>query len=650
VRSIFRLFRYLRPYRWQAIVALVLLLGMVGSDLLIPRLTQRIIDEGIATGDLRVVLTTSLLMLAAALLAALFALGNNFFSVRVAQSFAHDVRSGLVRRVQSFSFGNLDELRTGGLITRSTSDVHMVQMIVMMSLRILTRAPIWIIGAVAMLIITSPQLALMMAAFVPIIVLFVYWFARKAQPMFAWVQERLDRLNTVLQENLAGVRVVKSFVRERREIERFDDANLSLMNQSIRIMRLVAILLPTMMMILNLGVAGAIWIGGTSTMAGGMTVGQVVASINYLMFAMFPLMMLAGMLGPIAAANASARRILEVLDASPAVAERPEAQPLRNPVGRIAFEDVSFGYGADGAEPVLSGVSFVAEPGETVAILGATGSGKSTLIHLIPRFYDVTGGRVTFDGSDVRDLTISSLRESVGVALQEAVLFGGTVRENVTYGRPDATDEELRAACDAAQALEFVESLPEDFDTVIGQRGVTLSGGQRQRLAIARALVVQPKVLILDDSTSAVDIETEVKLQDALDRLIADSKHATTRFIVAQRISTVLLADKILVLDKGRIESCGTHAKLLEASPIYAEIFLSQLGAGTGGSSHSELPNRQLGAGTGGSSHSELPNRQLGAGTGGSSRSELPNRPLSAGPEGNSLGELRSYPPTEGGE
>ncbi len=650
MRSIFRLFRYLRPYRWQAIVALVLLLGMVGSDLLIPRLTQRIIDEGIATGDLRVVLTTSLLMLAAALLAALFALGNNFFSVRVAQSFAHDVRSGLVRRVQSFSFGNLDELRTGGLITRSTSDVHMVQMIVMMSLRILTRAPIWIIGAVAMLIITSPQLALMMAAFVPIIVLFVYWFARKAQPMFAWVQERLDRLNTVLQENLAGVRVVKSFVRERREIERFDDANLSLMNQSIRIMRLVAILLPTMMMILNLGVAGAIWIGGTSTMAGGMTVGQVVASINYLMFAMFPLMMLAGMLGPIAAANASARRILEVLDASPAVAERPEAQPLRNPVGRIAFEDVSFGYGADGAEPVLSGVSFVAEPGETVAILGATGSGKSTLIHLIPRFYDVTGGRVTFDGSDVRDLTISSLRESVGVALQEAVLFGGTVRENVTYGRPDATDEELRAACDAAQALEFVESLPEDFDTVIGQRGVTLSGGQRQRLAIARALVVQPKVLILDDSTSAVDIETEVKLQDALDRLIADSKHATTRFIVAQRISTVLLADKILVLDKGRIESCGTHAKLLEASPIYAEIFLSQLGAGTGGSSHSELPNRQLGAGTGGSSHSELPNRQLGAGTGGSSRSELPNRPLSAGPEGNSLGELRSYPPTEGGE
>jgi len=650
VRSIFRLFRYLRPYRWQAIVALVLLLGMVGSDLLIPRLTQRIIDEGIATGDLRVVLTTSLLMLAAALLAALFALGNNFFSVRVAQSFAHDVRSGLVRRVQSFSFGNLDELRTGGLITRSTSDVHMVQMIVMMSLRILTRAPIWIIGAVAMLIITSPQLALMMAAFVPIIVLFVYWFARKAQPMFAWVQERLDRLNTVLQENLAGVRVVKSFVRERREIERFDDANLSLMNQSIRIMRLVAILLPTMMMILNLGVAGAIWIGGTSTMAGGMTVGQVVASINYLMFAMFPLMMLAGMLGPIAAANASARRILEVLDASPAVAERPEAQPLRNPVGRIAFEDVSFGYGADGAEPVLSGVSFVAEPGETVAILGATGSGKSTLIHLIPRFYDVTGGRVTFDGSDVRDLTISSLRESVGVALQEAVLFGGTVRENVTYGRPDATDEELRAACDAAQALEFVESLPEDFDTVIGQRGVTLSGGQRQRLAIARALVVQPKVLILDDSTSAVDIETEVKLQDALDRLIADSKHATTRFIVAQRISTVLLADKILVLDKGRIESCGTHAKLLEASPIYAEIFLSQLGAGTGGSSHSELPNRQLGAGTGGSSHSELPNRQLGAGTGGSSRSELPNRPLSAGPEGNSLGVLRSYPPTEGGE
>ncbi len=579
--SIAKLLRFVRPYRLYAAVALVLLLGMVASDLLIPRLTQRIIDQGIVSGDLRIVLTTALMMLGAALLAALFALGNNYFSVRVAQHVAHDVRSALVRKVQSFSFANLDELRTGKLITRSTSDVHAVQMIVMMSLRILTRAPIWILGSSVMLILTSPRLALMMAAFVPVIVLFVTWFARKAQPMFTWVQERLDRLNTVLQENLAGVRVVKAFVRERHEIERFEGANVELMEKNIRIMRLVAILLPTMTVVLNLGVAGAVWFGGTATLAGGMTVGQVVASINYLMFALFPLMMLAAMVAPIAAADASAARILEVLDAEAKVTERAGARPLSDPSGRIAFEEVSFGYAADGGEPVLSDVSFIAEPGETVAILGATGSGKSSLIHLIPRFYDVTGGRVTFDGVDVRDLRLHALRSNIGIALQEAVLFGGTVRENVTYGRPDASGEEIRAACEAAQALEFIESLPNGFETDIGQRGVALSGGQRQRLAIARALVVKPKVLILDDSTSAVDIETEVRLQDALDRLIADSENATTRFIVAQRISTVLLADKILVLDRGRIESCGPHAELIERSPIYNEIYRSQLGGVT---------------------------------------------------------------------
>ena len=595
MRSIGKLLRFVKPYRVQAIIALTLLLGMVASDLLIPRLTQRIIDQGIANGDLHVVLTTALLMLGAAILAALFALGNNFFSVHVGQSFAHDIRSALVRKVQSFSFGNLDVLKTGNLITRSTSDVHMVQMIVMMSLRILTRAPIWIIGAVALLILTSPQLALMMAAFVPVIALFIIWFARKAQPMFAWVQEKLDRLNTVLQENLAGVRVVKAFVRERHEIERFGAANVELMEKNIRIMRLVAILLPTMVLVMNLAVAGAVWIGGSATLAGGMTVGQVVASINYLMFAMFPLMMLAGMLGPIAAANASASRILEVLDASAEVADRPGAKTLVAPEGRITFEDVTFAYGGNGAAPVLCGVSFAAEPGETIAILGATGSGKSTLIHLIPRFYDATEGRITFDGIDIRDLQIRSLRSHIGIALQEAVLFGGTIRENITYGRADATDDEVHAAAAAAQAAEFIDALADGYDTEIGQRGVMLSGGQRQRIAIARALLVRPKVLILDDSTSAVDIETEIKLQDALDRLIAGSEHTTTRFIVAQRISTVLLADKILVLDDGRIESCGTHEELLERSSVYREIYESQLG--TEGSPRSELTSNSTSEG-----------------------------------------------------
>ena len=578
MRSLFKLYRFVKPYRIQGFVALVLLLGMVAADLLIPRLTQRIIDQGILAGDMRVIWTTALIMLGAALVSALLALGNNYLSVRVSQHFSHDLRSALVRKVQSFSFGNLDELQTGNLITRSTSDIHMTQMIVMMFLRILTRAPIWAIGASVLLVITSPKLALMMAAFIPVIALFILWFARRVRPMFLWVQKRLDRLNTVLQENLAGVRVVKAFVHERHEINRFEGANLELMEKNIQVMRLVAVLMPTMTLVLNLGVVGIIWFGGTATLAGDMTVGKIVASVNYLAFALFPLMMLAGMLAPIAAAEASASRILEVLESDPKVQEKPNAQILKTPKGRIAFENVSFGYGENDVEPILSDVTFTAEAGETVAILGATGSGKSTLINLIPRFYDVTAGRITFDDIDLRDLKIHSLRSNLGIALQEAVLFGGTIRENIAYGRVDATDEEVRTAAAAAQAAEFIDGLSDGYDTVVGQRGVTLSGGQRQRIAIARALLVRPQVLILDDSTSAVDIETEVKLQDALDQLISDSENSTTRFIVAQRISTVLLADKILVLDKGRIESMGTHSELLERSSIYREIYESQLG------------------------------------------------------------------------
>ena len=576
--SIFKLYRFVKPYRGYAIVALILLLGMVASDLLIPRLTQRIIDQGIATGDMRVIWTTALIMLGAALLSALFALGNNYLSVRVSQNFAHDLRSELVRKVQSFSFGNLDTLRTGNLMTRSTSDIHMAQMIVMMFLRILTRAPIWAIGASVLLVLTSPKLALMMAAFIPIILIFITWFARKVRPLYLWVQKKLDRLNTVLQENLAGVRVVKAFVREGREVERFDEANIGLMTINIRVMRLVAVLIPTMTLILNLGVAGIIWFGGTATVAGDMTMGKIVASVNYLSFALFPLMMLAGMLAPIAAADASASRILEVLESDPDVQQRPNAIALTSPRGKIEFDNVSFGYSAGGGEPVLRDVTFTAEPGETIAILGATGSGKSSLIHLIPRFYDVTAGTIRFDGIDLRDLELHSLRSHVGIALQEAVLFSGSIRENIAYGAADASDEAIRVAARAAQAADFIDAFPEGYDTVVGQRGITLSGGQRQRIAIARALLVQPKVLILDDSTSAVDIETEVKLQDALDRLISSSAHTTTRFIVAQRISTVLLADKIMVLDKGRIESMGDHRELLGSSEIYREIYRSQLG------------------------------------------------------------------------
>jgi ATP-binding cassette subfamily B multidrug efflux pump len=341
-----------------------------------------------------------------------------------------------------------------------------------------------------------------------------------------------------------------------------------------------------MRVFVNLGVAGVIWFGGSAVIGGDFQLGKMVASINYMSRSLFPLIMLGGMVGPLSAAEASARRILEVLDEKSDVETQAQASPVETVRGRVAFEGVSFGYdGTDGGEQVLKGIDLVAEPGETVAILGATGSGKSTLINLIPRFYDVHGGRVTLDGIDVRELPLEQLRQQMGVSLQEAVLFSGTIRDNIRYGRPDATEEQVVAAAKAAQAHEFIRAFPQGYDSIVGQRGVNLSGGQKQRLAIARALLVHPKVLILDDSTSAVDVETEAKIQDALeggfgDPATGDGGAGRTSFVIAQRISTVLNADKIVVLDAGRVTAIGTHEELMESSPIYQEIYASQLGNG----------------------------------------------------------------------
>ena len=577
MKSLRRLYRFLSPYRIPSVIALLLLFAMVAADLLIPHLTQRIIDQGIGARDLHVVITTALLMAGAALLSAGFAIANNYLSVSVSMAFGADLRSALIRKTQSFSFANLDTLQTGKLIVRSTSDVNAVQMIVMLSLRILTRAPIWAVGAIILLVVTSPRLAPIMVVAIPLIILMVWLFGRKAQPLFLGVQQRLDRLNIVLQENLAGVRVVKAFVRSQREVARFGDANDELMTGTIGVARLMAVFSPIMLLLLNLAVVATVWLGGKTALANGMTVGEVVASINYLSFALFPILMLSGMLGPIAAANASAQRILEVLDAE-TQSRRADAVSLNQPQGRIVFENVSFRYPGESSEAVLTDISFVAEAGETVAIVGATGSGKSTLIHLIPRFYDVSAGRVTFDGVDVRDLDPAALRRIIGTALQETVLFSGSIADNIRYGRRDAGADEVKTAAMAAQADAFIEEFPDGYATKVGQRGVTLSGGQRQRIAIARALLVKPRVLILDDSTSALDIETEIRLQDALDALIAAAHKTTTCIIVAQRISTVLLADKIIVLDHGQISACGSHQQLLQKSAVYRDIYRSQLG------------------------------------------------------------------------
>ncbi len=583
MKSLFRLLKYMRPYRWEAIAALLLLVGVVAADLAIPRLTQRVIDEGIRNQNLPLILNTALLMFGVAVIEALISVGNVVLSVRVGLKTGADIRSAFVRKVQSLSFGNLDRLQTGQLIVRATSDITQVQMIMMMGLRILTRAPLWAAGALVMLMLTARQLAWLWLAMLPFIFGIVVWFLVKARPLFLIVQEKLDKLNTVMQENLAGVRLVKAFVRAEHENQRFARVNDDLMEQTIKVFNFVVILMPLMMAIVNLATAGVIWFGGNLAIVGEMSVGQIVASVNYMIFALFPLMMLIAMIAPLSAAEASAGRILEVLDTEPDVLPPAAPQCPATSAGRVVFEDVCFSYNQGCTDAVLNDVQLVAEPGETVAILGATGAGKSSLIHLIPRFYDVSGGRVLIDGVDVRDWALPDLRAQVGIALQEAVLFSGTVRDNIAYGRPEATDADVYAAAQAAQAHDFIMAMPDGYATHIGQRGVNLSGGQKQRIAIARALCVRPRVLILDDSTSAVDSETETRLQDALDALLRTQlAHRSTVFVVAQRISTVLNADKIVVLDGGRIAAVGKHADLLTSSPIYREIYESQLGNGMG--------------------------------------------------------------------
>jgi ATP-binding cassette subfamily B multidrug efflux pump len=407
----------------------------------------------------------------------------------------------------------------------------------------------------------------------------VWLFATKARPLFLQVQNKLDNLNQVLQENLAGARVVKAFARADHENARFNQANVELMDQSIQVAQLLAILMPTMMLIINLSVVGVVWFGGSQVIGGTLTMGELVAFVNYVLTAMFPMLLLGAITGPISAADASAARIWEILEGAPdlEIENRPPVRALsREGTGRVTLENVTFSYGADEDEPVLENINLVAEPGQTVAILGATGSGKSSLVHLIPRFYDVSAGRVTLDGVDVRDIPLHELRSQIGMAMQEAVLFNVTIRDNIRYGRPDATDAEVFASAQAAQADQFILAFPDGYDTMVGQRGVTLSGGQKQRIAIARALLVRPHVLVLDDSTSAVDVETEVKIQDALGERMA----GRTSFIVAQRISTVLTADKIVVLDQGQIVAEGTHEELLASSLIYQDIYQSQLGDG----------------------------------------------------------------------
>jgi len=573
--TIRKLALFLKPYWLSAVLAPLMMLLEVMMDLLQPRMIQRIVDEGISQLDLSIVFQTGGWMIGFAFLGMLGGVGCTIFATLASQGFGADLRAALFRKVQSLSFGNLDELETGRLITNLTNDITQVQEMVAMLLRIMVRAPLLLVGSLAMAIATSPRLASMLLVLGPLVAVLVFWIVRKAYPLFWVVQEKLDGLNTVLQENLAGVRVVKAFVRARHEISRFGKVNDELMDQTIKAARTMAVTWPGMMTILNAGVIAAIWFGGIQITVGDMQTGQLIAFVNYLTQTLFSLMMVSMLVMRLARAQASADRIQEVFDSETKIKSPAVPVDVEGLKGWVAFDDVTFGYG-NGQAPVLRNVSFSAQPGQTVALLGATGSGKSSLIHLIPRFYDVSAGKVTIDGLDVRDLDERVLRDSISIALQESVLFTGTIRDNIRYGRPEASENEVIAAAKAAQAHEFIMRFPEGYDSQVGQRGVNLSGGQKQRIAIARALLKKPTVLILDDSTSSVDVETEAAIETALETWM----EGRTSFVIAQRISTVLNADKILVLDGGRIAAEGTHTDLMTRSPIYREIYESQLGNG----------------------------------------------------------------------
>jgi len=582
VESLLRLGRFLKRYRLPMALSLLMLVGGVATDLAIPRMTQAVIDRGILRRDMSTILHTSLAMLGVTAVGAALAIGNSLLGVQVAQGGAADLRRELFTHIQSLSFGNLDHLQTGQLMVRMTSDVMQVMRLILLTMRMFVRAPLMIAGSLTLMLATNWHLALIMLVLMPAAMVIFWLFATKAQPMFLEVQRRLGRLNTVLQENLAGVHVVKTFARADHESARFDQKNADLVQQAVDVGHLLAVLMPFLNLITNLGSLAVVGLGGLQVIHGNLTVGQIVAFNSYIISTMFPLAHLGMMVSFVAAAGASARRIFEVLDSTPDIQEHPDAHDLLAIEGRVVLEQVAFGYDGHDEQMVLSDVNLVAEPGETVAILGATGSGKTTLVNLIPRFYDISAGRVTIDGVDIRQVSLDSLRLQIGIALQVSVLFGGTVRDNIRYGRPEASEEKVIAAAKAAQAHDFIMRLPQGYDSWVGQRGVNLSGGEKQRLAIARALLVNPRILILDDSTSSVDVQTEIKIQHALEGLMANR----TSFVVAQRISTVLHADKIVVLDRGRIAGIGTHSELMESNPIYREIYESQLGDGQEGQKH----------------------------------------------------------------
>ena len=585
MKSLLRIFSFMRPYAWILFFGFLTTVLPVAMELTVPRLLQLMIDEGIRPREMDKIVLGAALMFVAALVGAASAFGQGYCRAVVSQGLAYDIRHALFRHIQSLSFANLDQMQTGQLMTRVSSDVDVVRMFSSAGLSLILRVLVMIFGSMVMLLLTDWELSLIMFAVAGISAVFIRYLMLQATRLFTVVQQRLGSINTLVQENLAGIQVVKAFVRGRFEIERFAVSNVEYREKNIEVGNLLAVAMPVLLVLTNVGTVAVLWFGGLSVLGDRLTLGEMIAFNNYLMIGMGPLLFLGNLLMMAARAEASAERLLEVLDTQPVLPIAPAPHRAERVLGRVAFDDVSFHYsrrglnkdngsvGASG-EDVLHGISFSVEPGQQIALLGATGSGKSTLVNLIPRFYDVSGGRVAVDGVDVKAWEAGDLRSGIGMVLQESILFSGTVRDNIAFGDGSATLDDVVAAAQAAQAHDFITQMPTGYESQIEAGGANLSGGQKQRIAIARALLIQPGILIFDDSTSAVDMETEARIQAALEKLAADR----TTFIIAQRITSVLKADQILVLDQGRIAARGTHQQLLASSEIYREIYESQLG------------------------------------------------------------------------
>jgi ATP-binding cassette subfamily B protein len=620
-KGIGRAVRYLTRYKRQAALPYVFLIIATLSQLAVPRMVRNVIDavtsgyiadqilKGIdripaqfvsaalpkileATGrpgaltldQLKVqlaadvnnapqaLMTALISIVVFALLRGLFAFLQAYWAEKNSQSVAYDLRNDLYAQIHRLSFSYHDKNQTGQLMIRATDDVEKVRLFIGQGLLQLVGAVILLSGTVIILFTSNVSMAWTAMPILPVAMVTFVIFASLAQPMFTKVQQKLSYLNTVLQENLAGIKVIKAFTREKEQQAKFRNAADDTMNQQIAVSRLFTFMFPFIFLVANLGQAAILYLGGKQIIAGMLSLGAWQEFSLYLMYLFFPIMMFGMIVTQMGQAGASADRIFEILDTRSDIVDKPDAIRLPEVRGNVKFENVTFRY-FGGGEPVLNDVSFEAKSGEAIALLGATGSGKTTIINLLPRFYDPSEGRITIDGYDLRDVTIDSLRSQIGIVLQETTLFSGTIRENIAFGKPDATLEQIQAAAKAAAAHDFILSFPEGYDTHVGERGQTLSGGQKQRVAIARALLLNPRILILDDSTSSVDLTTEAEIQKALDTLMK----GRTSFVIAQRISTVMNADKILVLDKGQIVAQGQHAQLMEEEPIYAEIYNSQL-------------------------------------------------------------------------